>query len=77
MITFEKTAQDQMIAIGEKGYPHEICGLMFGKAGDTRTVVPRYSSAATSTSSSPKPAMTWTRKIISRGKPWPGKRGWM
>jgi len=38
MITFEKTAQEQMIAIGERGYPNEICGLMFGKAGNIRTV---------------------------------------
>lgn len=38
MVTFEQKAQAQMIAIGEKGYPHEICGLLFGKAGETRTV---------------------------------------
>jgi proteasome lid subunit RPN8/RPN11 len=38
MIKFEKNAKEQMIAIGEKGFPHEICGLMFGKAGDTRIV---------------------------------------
>lgn len=38
MIRFEKTAQDIMVSIGEKGFPHEICGLMFGKAGDTRIV---------------------------------------
>jgi proteasome lid subunit RPN8/RPN11 len=38
MIRFEKTAQENMISIGEKGFPHEICGLMFGKAGDTRVV---------------------------------------
>jgi proteasome lid subunit RPN8/RPN11 len=38
MIKFEKNAKDQMIAIGEKGFPHEICGLMFGKSSDIRLV---------------------------------------
>jgi proteasome lid subunit RPN8/RPN11 len=38
MITFEKATKDQMIAIGERGYPHEICGLMFGKSGETKSV---------------------------------------
>ncbi len=38
MIKFEKNAKDQMIAIGEKGFPHEICGLMFGEAGNVRLV---------------------------------------
>jgi proteasome lid subunit RPN8/RPN11 len=38
MIAFEPEAQAEMIAIGERGYPHEICGLMFGKAGDERRV---------------------------------------
>ena len=38
MIEFEKSAKDQMVAIGEKGFPHEICGLMFGKVGDIRLV---------------------------------------
>jgi len=35
MITFEKSAKEQMIDIAERGYPHEICGLMFGKTGET------------------------------------------
>jgi proteasome lid subunit RPN8/RPN11 len=39
MISFDEGAKTQMIAIGERGYPHEICGLMFGKAGDTRVVI--------------------------------------
>ena len=38
MIRFEETAKSQMISIGEKGYPFEICGFMFGKAGEKRTV---------------------------------------
>jgi proteasome lid subunit RPN8/RPN11 len=38
MIAFEKAAQDQMIGIAERGYPYEICGLMFGKAGAIRKV---------------------------------------
>jgi proteasome lid subunit RPN8/RPN11 len=38
MIAFEPGAKTEMIAIGERGYPHEICGLMFGKAGDNRVV---------------------------------------
>jgi proteasome lid subunit RPN8/RPN11 len=38
MITFEPEAKTRMIAIGERGFPHEICGLMFGKAGESRIV---------------------------------------
>ena len=38
MITFKAEARTQMIAIGEKGFPYEICGLILGKAGETRTV---------------------------------------
>lgn len=38
MVTFKPEAQAQMISVGEKGYPYEICGLMFGKSGDTRLV---------------------------------------
>jgi proteasome lid subunit RPN8/RPN11 len=38
MIKFDAPAKQQMIVIGEKGYPHEICGLMFGKGGGERTV---------------------------------------
>ncbi len=38
MISFEPDSKAQMIAIGERGYPHEICGLMFGKAGESRVV---------------------------------------
>ena len=38
MIKFKPEARAQMIVVGEKGYPYEICGLMFGKAGATRTV---------------------------------------
>jgi proteasome lid subunit RPN8/RPN11 len=38
MITFKPEAKNQMLAIGERGYPHEICGLMLGKAGATRVV---------------------------------------
>ncbi len=38
MVTFKREARSKMIAIGEKGYPYEICGLMLGKAGETRTV---------------------------------------
>jgi proteasome lid subunit RPN8/RPN11 len=39
MIKFDNPAREQMIVLGEKGYPHEICGLMFGKAGETGTVM--------------------------------------
>ena len=28
-----------MISIGEKGFPYEVCGLMLGKAGDSRLVI--------------------------------------
>src|SRR6185295_8931272 len=38
MIRFEEKAKVQMTAIGEKGYPLEICGLTFGKAGENRVV---------------------------------------
>src|SRR6185369_1053422 len=38
MIKFERRAQEQMTAIGERGYPHEICGVMLGKSGDPRLV---------------------------------------
>ena len=38
MIRFESPAKQQMISIGEKGYPYEICGLMFGQAGEARLV---------------------------------------
>lgn len=38
MISFESAAKAGMIAAGEKGYPHEVCGLMFGKAGAHRRV---------------------------------------
>lgn len=38
MIQFETNAKKEMISIGEKGFPHEICGLMLGKAGETRVV---------------------------------------
>ncbi len=38
MIIFKEKAKAQMISIGEKGYPYEICGLMLGKADDTRMV---------------------------------------
>jgi proteasome lid subunit RPN8/RPN11 len=38
MIIFDSAAKEQMTAIGERGYPHEICGLMFGKAGENRVV---------------------------------------
>jgi proteasome lid subunit RPN8/RPN11 len=38
MIRFEEKAKTQMTAIGEKGYPHEICGLMLGKGGENRLV---------------------------------------
>ncbi len=38
MVTFKPEARTQMISIGEKGYPHEICGLMLGKADETRIV---------------------------------------
>jgi proteasome lid subunit RPN8/RPN11 len=38
VIRFEDDAKKQMTTIGEKGYPHEICGLMFGKAGEKRLV---------------------------------------
>ena len=39
MIAFDPAAKEQMIVIGEKGYPHEICGLMFGRGGDDRIVI--------------------------------------
>lgn len=38
MVSFETNAKNQMLVIGEKGYPHEICGLMFGKGGENRIV---------------------------------------
>ncbi|HEY5039224.1 MAG TPA: M67 family metallopeptidase [bacterium] len=38
MIMFKPDAKKQMISIGEKGYPHEICGLMLGRAGEKRIV---------------------------------------
>lgn len=38
MIRFEGPAKAAMISIGEKGFPHEICGLMLGKGGETRIV---------------------------------------
>ena len=38
MISFESAAKTQMFIIGESGYPHEICGLMFGKLGENRIV---------------------------------------
>jgi proteasome lid subunit RPN8/RPN11 len=38
VITFDKSAKEQMVGIAERGYPHEICGLMFGKEGETRMV---------------------------------------
>jgi proteasome lid subunit RPN8/RPN11 len=39
VISFKPEARSQMILMGEKGFPCEICGLMFGKAGNTRTVI--------------------------------------
>src|SRR5258708_3195890 len=38
MITFKLEAETRIIAIGEKGFPHEICGLMLGRAGKKRVV---------------------------------------
>jgi proteasome lid subunit RPN8/RPN11 len=38
MISFEKQARQQMTGIGERGYPHEICGLMLGISGGSRLV---------------------------------------
>jgi len=38
MIQFNETSKNKMITIGEKGYPHEICGLLFGRVGEIRTV---------------------------------------
>lgn len=38
MVTFKPEARAEMIAIGEKGFPYEICGLMLGKTGDMRVV---------------------------------------
>ncbi|HUO57668.1 MAG TPA: M67 family metallopeptidase [bacterium] len=38
MVRFEEQAKRAMMAIGEKGYPHEICGLMLGESGEIRTV---------------------------------------
>lgn len=38
MIRFDSDAKNQMISIGEKGFPYEICGLMLGKGGESRTV---------------------------------------
>jgi proteasome lid subunit RPN8/RPN11 len=38
MITFKPDAKARMISIGEKGFPHEICGLMLGKAGEAGVV---------------------------------------
>src|SRR5437899_536496 len=39
MISFNVDAKNKMIAIGEKGFPHEICGLMLGKSGETKVVL--------------------------------------
>jgi proteasome lid subunit RPN8/RPN11 len=39
MIVFQnETVKQAMTAIGERGYPYEICGLMFGQTGETRVV---------------------------------------
>jgi len=38
MIQFEKQALGKLVEIGERGYPYEVCGLMFGLGGPTRTV---------------------------------------
>ena len=38
MLQFSTKAKSEMIGIGERGYPHEICGLMFGKAAANREV---------------------------------------
>ena len=38
MVSFDNEAKVKMISIGEKGYPHEICGMMFGKKGSPSVV---------------------------------------
>lgn len=38
MLRFANKAQADMIGIGERGYPYEICGLLLGKAGETREI---------------------------------------
>jgi proteasome lid subunit RPN8/RPN11 len=38
MISFLSEAKSQMIAIGEKGFPYEICGLLLGKIEETKIV---------------------------------------
>jgi len=39
MITFQNEAVKQsMTVIGERGYPYEICGFLFGKDGNPRVV---------------------------------------
>jgi proteasome lid subunit RPN8/RPN11 len=38
MIRFEKMAEAEMTGIGERGFPHEICGLMLGKSSPERIV---------------------------------------
>ena len=38
MVRFTRSAQIEMMGIAEKGYPYEICGLMFGKSGEIREV---------------------------------------
>ncbi len=43
MISFlNETVKKSMIDIGEKGYPYEICGLMFGKSRDIRVITEVY-----------------------------------
>lgn len=38
MIHFVKQAENEMKDIGERGFPHEVCGLMLGKSGAERVV---------------------------------------
>ena len=38
MISFEDPAKKEMIAIGERGFPYEVCGMMFGKRGNPSVV---------------------------------------
>jgi proteasome lid subunit RPN8/RPN11 len=38
MISFEDLAKKEMIAIGESGFPYEVCGMMFGKKGNPSVV---------------------------------------
>ncbi len=38
MIRFTEKSRVKMLGIGERGYPHEICGMLLGKAGDLRLV---------------------------------------